>query len=119
MDGVKKQREQSFEPIVFESVIDTIAGGGTIDTTGYTNADNLILAGLPVSPKDPDTGLHKIVKPADVATSPILGYVHKTVTISSNSLVSIVISGTLRTAMLQSGYTAATLSAKTPKVVFV
>jgi hypothetical protein len=123
MEGVKQRREQDFEPVVYESVIDVVAGGGTIDVAGYVNADGLILAGLPVSPKN-GSGLHTIVSAADIAADvngdvKILGYVHKTVAIDANPLVGIVIEGVVRKAMLGLGYDADTLSVRTPKVTFI
>jgi hypothetical protein len=96
-----------FDKVIFESVIDTLAGGASLDTTGYTNTDNIIPAGTMVGPKNASTGLHTIVTVdgagAFTGGNPI-GMVHATVPFVSggNNVVGVVIEGTYRPAALTS-----------------
>lgn len=94
-----------FDPVVFESVVDTLAGGASLDTTGYTNANGVIPAGTMVGPKDGTTGLHTIVtvNGSGVFTggTPI-GMVHRPIPFVSggNNVVGVVLKGTYRAAAL-------------------
>jgi hypothetical protein len=94
-----------FDKVIFESVIDTLAGGASLDTTGYTNTDNIIPAGTMVGPKNASTGLHTIVTVdaagAFTGGTPI-GLVHATVPFvaSGNNVVGVVLKGTYRPAAL-------------------
>ncbi len=104
-----------FDKVIFESVIDTLAGGASLDTTGYSQADNLILAGTMVGPKNATTGLHTIVTVAAGAFTggdPI-GMVHATVKFvaGQNNLVGVVIEGTYRPAALAAVPVAASIAA--------
>jgi hypothetical protein len=94
-----------FDKVIFESVIDTLAGGASLDTTGYTNTDNIIPAGTMVGPKNASTGLHTIVTvdSSGVFTggNPI-GMVYAPVPFVSggNNVVGVVLKGTYRAAAL-------------------
>ncbi len=88
----------TFDKVVFESVLDTLAGGATLDVTGFVNADGVIPAGTMVGPKNATTGLHTIVTVAAGAFTggdPI-GMVHATIALVSpgNNLVGVVTEGT-------------------------
>jgi hypothetical protein len=96
-----------FDKVIFESVIDTLAGGASLDTTGYTNTDNIIPAGTMVGPKNASTGLHTIVtvNGSGVFTggNPI-GMVLASIPFVSggNNVVGVVIEGVYRPAALTS-----------------
>lgn len=117
----------AFDKVVFESVIDTIAGGGTLEVTGYTNADNVIPAGTLVGAKDGTTGLHAIITPDGDGTLPAtpIGLVHHTVPLvtAGNNVVGIVIEGVVRIKALPDGVPVAgdltAMRTALPKITFV
>lgn len=102
------------EKEIFESVLDTLAGGASLDTTGYVNAEGIIPAGTLVGPKNAGTGLHTIVTvdAAGVFTggNPI-GMVYATIPFVSggNNVVGVVTEGTYRPAALPAVPTAAAI----------
>ncbi len=104
-----------FDKVIFESVIDTLAGGATLDITGYTNAEGIIPAGTMVGIKNATTGLHPIVTVAAGAFTggnPI-GLVHATIKLVTpgNNHVGVVIEGTYRPAALPAVPNAASITA--------
>ncbi|HZF64196.1 MAG TPA: hypothetical protein VEZ55_06925 [Chitinophagaceae bacterium] len=123
MNSIKKEAG-GFEKVVFESVIDTLAGGTSLDVTGYVNADGVIPAGTPVGPKNASTGLSAIITNSGGTPSATpIGYVHHTVPLvaNGNNLVGVVIEGVMRAAAMPAGYTSAlgALRTATPKVTIV
>lgn len=105
----------AFDKVIFESVIDTLAGGATLDVTGFTNADGVIPAGTMVGPKNASTGLHTIVTVAAgtfTGGDPI-GLVHATIPLVSagNNVVGVVIEGVYRPAALPAVPNAASIAA--------
>jgi hypothetical protein len=91
-----------FEKVIFESVLDTYAGGVGIDPSGYTNSDNIIPAGSIVGKPDPTTGLSRII-PISTTSGDFtnaLGLVRKDVVLDANPFVAVVIDGTARQAAL-------------------
>lgn len=116
-----------FEKVVFESVIDTLAGGTTVDVTSYSNSDGIIPAGTPVGPKNSSTGLSPIVTHSSGTLSgAVLGYVHRDVKLvaDGNNVVAVVIEGVMRKDAMPTTYsgnaTAMTnLKAATPKVTII
>lgn len=116
-----------FQKVVFESVIDTLAGGATLDVTGFENDDDEIPAGTLVGPKDPATGLHPIVTESgaedDELSGDVIGMVHYTVPLISdgNNFVGVVIEGAARKAALPDNYDAAHAAIATaiPKITLV
>ncbi len=93
-----------FDKAIFESVLDTLAGGASLDTTGYTNSDGIIPAGLMVGPKDATSGLHTIVTVSNgtfTGGNPV-GMVYATVPFvnGGNNVVGVVTEGTYRPAAL-------------------
>ena len=116
-----------FDKVVFESVIDTLAGGATLDVTGFENDDNVIPAGTFVGPKNGTTGLHPIVAPDGDGTLPgaVIGMVHHTIPLvaAGNNHVGVVLEGVARLAALPdapvvSGDVTA-LKAALPKITFL
>jgi len=91
-----------FSKVIFESVLDTYAGGVGIDPSGFSNSDNIIPAGSIVSKPDSVTGLSKII-PISTTSSDFanaLGLVQVDVVLDTNPFVSVVIDGTARQAAL-------------------
>lgn len=112
MKGVEVTPNQGNDPVIFESITDTLAGGVTLDLTGFTPIDGMVPGGLPIGRKDPETGLAKIVTvspgaaPEDAATlseRPI-GYLRKAVEADANPLAAVVISGVIRREMIPAAY---------------
>lgn len=95
-----------FDKVIFESVTDTLAGGASLDTTGYTHDDDIIPAGTMVGPKNTSTGLHTIVTGDGDGTftggNPI-GMVAHTIPFvaSGNNVVGVVIAGAYRVEALE------------------
>ena len=116
-----------FDKVVFESVIDTLAGGGTLEVTGYSNSDGIIPAGTMVGPKNASTGLHPIVTPDGDGTLPStpIGFTHATIPLVSagNNVAGIVIEGVVRLAALPGGAPVAgditAMKAAMPKITLV
>lgn len=124
MNGVKVAGG-GFQAVVFESVIDTLAGGATIDPSGVTWTNNEIPAGTLVSIKDANGICYpvKITNPGASATfdrTP-LGFVHATVSVQDNTLVGIVIEGVVRKDAVSADVKASAnaIMAKCPKITMV
>lgn len=117
----------SFEKVIFESVLDTLAGGTNLDVTGYVNADGIIPAGTAVGAKDATTGLSPIIKPTGTPgtlTGVPIGLTHATIKLNAtgNNPVGVVISGAYRKAALPQAWAAAdltTLKTAMPKLIGV
>lgn len=116
-----------FDKVVFESVIDTLAGGGCLEVTGYTNADNIIPAGTMVGAKNASTGLHPIITttgtPGTLSGTPI-GFTHATIPLvtAGNNWAGIVIEGVYRSAASPVAIAAAditTMKAAMPKMTII
>jgi len=112
MQGVKKTAIGSFQKVIFESVIDTFAGGVTLDLDGYTNPDNIVPGGTLIGRKDPVTGLAKIVTiedgaapedPKNLSEKP-LGYLRTDIPVDDNPLAAVVIEGVVRRQALPEDY---------------
>lgn len=114
-----------FQAEVFESVIDTLAGGATINPSGVTWENDEIPAGTLVSVKDANGICYpvKITNPGASATfdrTP-LGFVYATVPVQDNTLVGIVIEGVVRKDAISDDAkaSAAAIMAKCPKLTLV
>jgi hypothetical protein len=116
------------DKVVFESILDTAAGGGCLEVTGYVNTDTIIPAGLIVSKKDSTTGLHAIIAttgtPGTFTGGTPWGIVARTqpLVTAGNNWVSIVIEGAVRVAALPYTLAAAditALKAALPKITFI
>ena len=129
MQGVTTTHESGFSKVVFESVIDTVAGGGCIDPTGLSELfpDGIIPAGTLVGKKDGTTGLHKVVtvtpgSPDSYDVTP-LGFTIQDAKIDNNPLVGIVIEGVVRKAALSTALQNAVADIEAegvlPKITFV
>lgn len=110
MQGVVTTQSGSFEPTVFESVLDTVAGGGCLDPTGLSTLfpDLIVPAGTLVGEKSKTTGLHKVVTitnatPDTYDVVPI-GFTMHPVKIDNNPLVGICIEGAVRRGMVWAGF---------------
>ena len=131
MQGTTTTQTGSFEPVVFESVIDTVAGGGTLDPTGLSAifTDLIVPAGTLVGEKDKTTGLHKVVTitngTPDTYDKKPLGFTMTSIKIDNNPLVGICIEGSPRKGMLRHGGGVITdaqiddLKTALPKMTFV
>ena len=120
MLGVKREGG-SFQPLVWENVVDTLPGGLILDLTGYTPVNGVVPAGTLVG-KDPATGLGKITGDPGVATVKPIGYtIRDTPAEEGNTLVNGVgISGTIREAALPAGQgTLAARIAALPRITHV
>lgn len=109
MQGHTTTQTGGFEKVVFESVIDTVAGGGCLDPTGLSDifTDLIVPAGTLVGEKDKTTGLHKVVTitsatPDTYDVKP-LGFTMTAVKIDNNPLVGICIEGSARKGLLLHG----------------
>ena len=127
MQGTTTTETGSFEKLVFESVIDTYAGGVTLDPTGLSAlfTDGKVPAGTLVSYPDATTGLSKAITitpgTPDTYDKVPLGLTYATIKIDNNPLVGVVIEGVVRkkalSAALQTG--ADDLKSVLPKLTFV
>lgn len=121
MNSVKRKTVGSYQPVYFESVIDTYAGGGTINTTGYTNENNVILAGTMIGDKD-QTGKLPIITIKDgVLSGEPVGLLRNTIDMDENPFGAVVISGVVRIAMLPQDYqdNLDLIKKALPKITFV
>lgn len=89
-----------FEKVVWENIVDTLPGGLNLDASTLVAGDypnGVIPEGTPVT-KDLATGLGKVVKNADLATTKPIGYTNQTVKYEdgANVLVGVGVSGTYR-----------------------
>lgn len=127
MNGVQTSQEGSFEKVVFESIIDTVAGGVCLDPTGLSDLfpTGVVPAGTLVGEKDGTTGLSKVVvitsaSPDTYNVTP-LGFTISSIKIDNNPLVGVAIEGTVRklalSAAVQTGLD--DLKSKLPKFTFV
>jgi hypothetical protein len=114
-----------FDKVVFESEIDTLAGGATIDPSGVSFTDGVIPAGTLVSVMESNGFVYpvKITNPGASATfdrTP-LGFTASTVPIEENTLVGIVIEGVARKAALHADVqsSVAKLRTELPKITIV
>lgn len=110
MQGVTTSFDQGgFEKTIFESVIDTVAGGACLDPTGLSTlfADGVVPAGTLVGEKDATTGLHKVVSitngSPDTYDVVPLGFTMHPVKIDNNTLVGICIEGVVRKGLVWAG----------------
>jgi len=122
--GLSVTREGGgFQKVVFESVIDTLAGGVIVDTTGYTAAvDGYIPEGTLIG-RDTLTGVGKIV--ADPAAPgeniKVLGLSYRDIKMEANAFVGVVIEGVARIAALPANEKskAAAIGTALPKLTLV
>lgn len=129
MQGVTTTHEAGFDKVVFESIIDTVAGGACLDPTGLSElfTDGVVPAGTLVGKKDGTSGLHKVVTvtPGSPDTYDVvpLGFTAQSVKIDNNPLVAIVIEGVVRKEALATAYQNAVADIEAegvlPKITFV
>jgi len=107
MQGVVTTQSGSFEKVVFESVIDTVAGGGCLDPTGLSAifTDGIVPAGTLVSEKSKTTGLHNVVTITNASPDTYnyvpLGFTMHAIKIDNNPLVGICIEGVVRKGLVR------------------
>lgn len=117
MLGVQREGG-SFQPVVWENVVDTLPGGLILDITGYTPVDGTVPAGTLVG-RDAATGIGKIITDPAGAVKP-LGYTLRDTPAEANMLVGVGISGTIREKALPSGQgTAAARATALPRITHV
>jgi hypothetical protein len=107
--------EGGFQKVVFENVIDTLAGGLTLDLTGYSAAVNgMVPAGTLVG-RNTITGMGKVVADPAAAGANIvvLGLTIRDVAAEYNVLTGVVTSGTARLKALPSAEFAAVAAIRT------
>ena len=101
------QESSTFDKVVFEAVTETLPGGVILDLGSYTGVDGVIPAGLPVTAKDPTTGLSSIVTHSSgtLSATPI-GYTKNAVPINltGNNAVAVVLEGIIRLQAMAAGY---------------
>lgn len=129
MQGVTTTHEGGFEKVVFESIIDTVAGGVCLDPSGLNEkfTDGIVPAGTLVGVKDPVTGLHKVVTVTtadpDTYDATPLGFTAHSIAIDANPIVGVVIEGVVRKDALSTEYKNAVedlvANGKLPKITFV
>lgn len=127
MQGHTTTQTGGFEKVVFESVIDTYAGGVCLDPTGLSTLfpDLVVPAGTLVSYPDATTGLSKAITitpgSPDTYDKVPLGFTMTSIKIDNNPLVGVCIEGVVRKAALstdlQTGV--ADLKSVLPKITFV
>jgi len=116
-----------FDKVIFESVIDTLAGGAGLDISGFSNADGIIPAGTFIGPKDGSTGLHPIVVgTGDGTPGAVIGLTHASVPLvaaNGNNSVGVVLEGVVRLAALPGAPLdvddIAAYKAALPKITFI
>lgn len=107
MQGVTTSHEGSYDKVVFESVLDTVAGGGCLDPTGLSAifTDGIVPAGTLVGEKSKTTGLHKVVTISNASPDTYdvvpLGFTAHTIKIDNNPLVGIVTEGAVRKGLVR------------------
>ncbi|RZJ90970.1 MAG: hypothetical protein EOO20_06570 [Chryseobacterium sp.] len=98
LTGIKREGTQGFQKVVFENVVDTLAGGLVMDFTAYTTpADGYMPEGTCIG-RMTATGLGRIVADpaAPIAGLQILGLSYRAVKVEDNAAVGVVLSGTAR-----------------------
>lgn len=112
-----------FQKLVFENVVDTLAGGLIVDTTGYSAGVNGYIPEGTLVGVTTATGVGKIIADpaAPGAGVQILGLTYRDAKVEPNAMVGVVISGTARIKALPANELskAAAIATALPRITLV
>ena len=102
MESYNSDYTAGFKKVVFENVVDMLAGGAAIDPDSATafTATGIIPAGTAISVLDSGTGYHSVVAIGTSLVPDILGLLAEDLPLDDMPLANVVLSGTVRTAAL-------------------
>lgn len=122
MKGIVREGTQGFQKVVYENVVDTLAGGLIMDWTGYSAVDGYMPEGTCLG-RMTATGLGRVVADpaAPIAGLQILGTSYRAVKVEDNAEVGVVLSGTARRKALPANEQSkiAVLATALPRISFV
>lgn len=98
LTGIKREGTQGFQKVVWENIVDTLAGGLLMDFTGYNSAVNGYMPEGTCLGVTTATGLGKVIADpsAPGAGVKILGLSIRDVLVEDNAVVGVGLSGTAR-----------------------
>jgi len=123
MKGIVREGTQGFQKVVYENVLDTLAGGLIMDFTGYSaGVDGYMPEGTCIG-RMTATGLGRVVidPAAPIAGLQILGTSLRDTLIEDNAVVGVVLTGTARKKALPANEQSklAALATALPRISFV
>lgn len=123
MKGIVREGTQGFQKVVYENVLDTLAGGLTMDFTGYSAGVNGYMPEGTCLGRMTATGLGRVVldPAAPIAGLQILGTSLRDTLIEDNAVVGVVLTGTARKKALPANEQSklAALATALPRISFV
>lgn len=123
MESYNSDYTAGFKKVLFESVVDVLAGGAAIDPDSATafETTGIIPAGTLISVIDSGTGYHSVVAIGTSLDSTALGLLAEDLPLDDMPLANVVLSGTCRTAALPTAEAAgiALVKAALPRISFV
>lgn len=123
MKGIVREGTQGFQKVVYENVLDTLAGGLIMDFTGYSAGVNGYMPEGTCIGRMTATGLGRVVidPAAPIAGLQILGTSLRDTLIEDNAVVGVVLTGTARRKALPANEQSklAALATALPKISFV
>lgn len=123
MKGIVREGTQGFQKVVYENVLDTLAGGLIMDFTGYSAGVNGYLPEGTCIGRMTATGLGRVVldPAAPIAGLQILGTSLRDTLIEDNAVVGVVLTGTARKKALPANEQSklAALATALPRISFV
>jgi hypothetical protein len=123
MKGIVREGTQGFQKVVYENVVDTLAGGLVMDWTGYTAAVEGYMPEGTCLGRMTATGLGRVVADpaAPIAGLQILGTSYRDVKVEDNAEAGVVLSGTARRKALPANEQSklAALATALPRISFV
>lgn len=123
MKGIVREGTQGFQKVVYENVLDTLAGGLIMDFTGYSAGVNGYMPEGTCIGRMTATGLGRVVidPAAPIAGLQILGTSLRDTLIEDNAVVGVVLTGTARRKALPANEQSkiAALTTALPRISFV
>ena len=123
MKGIVREGTQGFQKVVYENVLDTLAGGVIMDFTGYSAGVNGYMPEGTCIGRMTATGLGRVVidPAAPIAGLQILGTSLRDTLIEDNAVVGVVLTGTARRKALPANEQSklAALATALPRISFV
>lgn len=123
MKGIVREGTQGFQKVVYENVLDTLAGGLIMDFTGYSAGVNGYMPEGTCLGRMTATGLGRVVidPAAPIAGLQILGTSLRDTYIEDNAVVGVVLTGTARKKALPANEQSklAALATALPRISFV
>jgi len=123
MKGIVREGTQGFQKVVYENVLDTLAGGLIMDFTGYSAGVNGYMPEGTCIGRMTATGLGRVVidPAAPIAGLQILGTSLRDTLIEDNAVVGVVLTGTARKKALPANEQSklAALATALPRISFV